>query len=333
MLRLTARLAVSFVVITTAAATTLERARPRTFALVAALLAMTFATGVAGHSAHPAHASVQAARPMTANGDGHSRDSWRPGMRVSPIRVERMVIPLGRRAIAVPILEYHYIRVNPYPNDRLGFNLSVTPLDFQAQMTWLDTHGYHPVTFDDLRAYFAGKAPLPDRPVVLTFDDGYLDFLTAAEPVLQAHGFEAVAYIVPGFWGRKSYMSAAEVKALDRSGLVEIASHTMDHVDLSASTPAERAYELDRSRQALEKLLGHPVLDFCYPVGAFGNGAVGAVGAAGYATATTETPGSELSWPARLMWPRIRVNGGETLDAFIAGLGAPEAAVMQKVAA
>ncbi len=273
---------------------------------------------------------VPAGVGLQPTADGHSGEISRLGLN-RPTSGTEYVIPLGRRAIRVPILEYHYIRVNPKPLDRLGFDLSVTPQDFAAQMAWLDLHGYHPVTFADLRAYFTGKEPLPDRPVVLTFDDGYADFFTAAEPVLQMHGFKAVAYIVPGFWGRKAYMSPDQVQALDASGLVEIASHTVNHVNLANETTAEREYQLTRSRQMLEALLGHPVIDFCYPSGQFGKGAVTAVGAAGYSTATTQVPGTELSWSTRLVWPRVRVAGGETLAAFIAFLGQPEPAVLEKV--
>src|SRR5581483_3240766 len=98
------------------------------------------------------------------------------------------VVPVGRQSIHVPILMYHYIRVNPNPADRLGFDLSVTPEDFNSQMDWLAGHGYHPIDFNDLRAYFAGQRPLPERPVIVTLDDGYRDLYTTAYPILRAHG-------------------------------------------------------------------------------------------------------------------------------------------------
>src|SRR5258708_1216943 len=91
-----------------------------------------------------------------------------------------LMIPAGRPSIRVPILMYHYVRVNPDPRDRIGFNLSVTPGDFARQMDWLAGSGYHPVDFDDLRGYLLGHDALPNRPVVLTFDDGYRDLYTAA---------------------------------------------------------------------------------------------------------------------------------------------------------
>ena len=241
------------------------------------------------------------------------------------------VIPLGLSGIRVPILEYHYIRVDSNRYDPLGFNLSVTPANFSAQMDWLASHGYHPVTFDDLRAYFQGRVRLPARPVVLTFDDGHQDFFTTAFPILESHGFKAVSYIVPGFFGRRAYMTPSEVIQLDASGLVEIGSHTVNHVNLTLSTPAEQTYQLLASESMLEHLLGHPVLDFCYPSGRFNAAVVEAVGKAGYVTATTEMPGTELAWSARLIWPRVRVSGGESLQMFVADLGQPEPSVLVSV--
>jgi peptidoglycan/xylan/chitin deacetylase (PgdA/CDA1 family) len=243
----------------------------------------------------------------------------------------RAVIPLGRTQIRVPILMYHYIRVVTNPSDVLGFNLSVTPANLAAQMDWLAKNGYHPVTFSDLRAYFEGQALLPAKPVVLTFDDGYLDFYKAAEPILLANGFKAVAYIVPGFWGRAAYMSRDQLVQLDRSGLVEIGSHTVDHVNLVNASAVSLNYELRASKSMLEELLGHPVVDFCYPSGRFNSIVITAVGSAGYMSAVTELPGTALAWPNRLTWPRVRVSGGETLTAFVANLGQPEPTVEQTV--
>lgn len=240
------------------------------------------------------------------------------------------VIPLGRAAIRVPILQYHYIRVNPNPSDRLGYALSVTPQDFAAQMDWLAAHGYHPVNFTDLHAYFAGETPLPSRPVILTFDDGYRDFFTTAFPILRAHGFKSVSYLVSGFFGRTHYMTPADVIELQATGLVEFGSHTVTHVDLNKVSAAELAYQLGASKASLTALLGEPVVDFCYPSGKFDQAVVTAVAAARYDTATTELPGVELSWSTRFAWPRVRVAGDESLSLFAKNLGKPEPTVFDK---
>jgi peptidoglycan/xylan/chitin deacetylase (PgdA/CDA1 family) len=240
---------------------------------------------------------------------------------------EVTVIPPGRPVVRVPILEYHYVRVNPDPADRLGFNLSVTPDDFQAQMDWLAANLFHPVTIADLRSYFQSGTALPSRPVVLTFDDGYADFYSTAFPILEAHDFKSVAYVVPGFLNRGSYMNAGQVAELSRTGLVEIASHTMTHVNLVAASPADLAMQVGQSKSMLEGIVGHPVVDFCYPAGAFNSSVESALAAAGYQTATTEVWGTAHSWSDALAWSRIRVGGGENLADFAASLGTPEPAV------
>lgn len=253
-----------------------------------------------------------------------------PAPTPAPTPFERDVIPPGRTQISVPILEYHYIRINPDPRDRLGFNLSVTPSDFKAQMDWLQANGYHPVDLNDLRAYFQEQRALPSRPVVLTFDDGYADFYTTAFPILQAHGFTAVSYIVSGFLDHPRYMTSAQVLEIDRAG-IEVGAHTVTHVDLTKSSPAQLVLEVQGSKSALERLVGHPVLDFCYPSGMFNATVIASLRQFGLQSATTELPGTEHNWDGRLTWTRVRVNGGEALSQFIALLGTPEKTI--KVAA
>jgi peptidoglycan/xylan/chitin deacetylase (PgdA/CDA1 family) len=222
-------------------------------------------------------------------------------------------------AIRVPILMYHYVRVNPEPRDSLGAALSVAPSDFAAQMDWLAQSGYHPITLDDLYAFLSGARGLPSRPIVLTFDDGYADFYYAALPVLRSHDFKAVAYVVSGFMGRPGYMSSAQVAEADRTG-IQIGSHTVDHPNLTRQSFGSLGYELAASKQSLEQLLGHPVLSFCYPSGRFNPRVMSAVQAAGYQDATTTQFGSVRTLAGRYSWGRLRVSGGENLQQFAAGV-------------
>jgi peptidoglycan/xylan/chitin deacetylase (PgdA/CDA1 family) len=221
----------------------------------------------------------------------------------------------GPVAIRVPILMYHYIRVNPVEHDRLGFALSVTPADFAAQMSWLARNGYHPITTDDLFAYLGGSRGLPNRPVILTFDDGYADFYNTALPILRSHDFTAVAYVVSGFIGRPGYMSGEQVLAADRAG-IEIGSHTVDHVNLAKQSGAGVRYQLTASKQALERILGHKVNAFCYPYGGFNSTVAATVQWAGYRDATTTKFGFVETMAGRYVWGRVRVSGGESLGDF-----------------
>lgn len=227
----------------------------------------------------------------------------------------QVIAPAG--IVKVPILMYHYIRVNPDPRDRLGFGLSVTPADFAAQMDWLAANGFHTITFRDLHAYLAGASGLPSRPVILTFDDGYADFYTTALPILISHDFRAVAYIVSGFIGRSGYMTAQQVQEADRAD-IEIGSHTVDHADLTRQSWEGLRYQVTASKQVLEQLLGHPVVSFCYPSGGFSPAAVAAVQQAGYWNATTTRFGFVRTVDTRFVWGRLRVSGGESLALFAA---------------
>lgn len=237
------------------------------------------------------------------------------------------VVPMGAGVLRLPILMYHYIRTPPsIRTDLLGYRLSVSPGDFQAQMDWLYANHYHPVTFDQVRAYFAGRAPLPSRPVVITLDDGYADLYTTAFPILEAHGFTAVAYIVSGFVDRGRYVTHDQVLQMDRAG-IEIASHTVDHADMALASYGMATYQLVQSKHWLENLVGHPVVDFAYPSGKYSIATIQLLGQFGYDTAVVEDGPSMHGRADRYTWGRVRVGGGESLNEFIANLGVPMASV------
>jgi peptidoglycan/xylan/chitin deacetylase (PgdA/CDA1 family) len=234
------------------------------------------------------------------------------------------VIPLGRTSISVPILMYHYIRPAPsIYTDYMGYRLTVTPSDFTAQMDWLASSGYHPVDFNDLRAYFSGVLPLPAKPLVITFDDGYADLYTTAYPIVQAHKFKAVAYIVTSFVGQARYVTAAQVQEMDHHG-IQIASHTVDHANVAKASLYWATAQLAASKTWLEDLTGHSVVDFAYPSGKYSGTAIAALQATGYDTAVTELPGTVHSRADRYLWTRERVYGGESLGDFVNNLGAVE---------
>ena len=246
-----------------------------------------------------------------------------PNTRDVPRGLSQGSIPLGRTRISVPILMYHYIRTVPKYPDVLGWNLSVTPADFNHQLDWLSVHGYHSITFDDLRAYFSGVRALPSKPFVITLDDGYRDLFTTAYPIIRAHGFVAVAYIVTGFVGRTRYVTSDMILQMDHDG-IEIASHTVDHANMARIPLGSVFYELMASKQWLERLLGHPVVDFAYPSGKYNTMDVTELGVTGYSTAVTEDGPTYRTWATRYAWTRSRVAGGEAFTDFIKNLGPVE---------
>ncbi len=222
----------------------------------------------------------------------------------------------------VPVLMYHYIRNNPNPRDRTGYALSVTPAAFHAQMDYLARNHFNVIPLSQAVAAIRMHRPLPPRPVVLTFDDGYADFYTTAVPEMRRHGFTATDYVVPNLVGRGSFMSWSQVIDADRLGFT-IGAHTMNHVAL-ARVPRWRARaEMLQSKQALEQMVGHRVLEFAYPYGSFNGYLAGQARAMGFESAASTMPGA---WhqPGELFWlDRQRVSGWTTLAGFARLVGGP----------
>jgi peptidoglycan/xylan/chitin deacetylase (PgdA/CDA1 family) len=230
----------------------------------------------------------------------------------------------GGSTVNVPVLLYHYIRVVRNACDSLGMSLSVTPTVFNQQLTLLQVSGYHVISLDTLMEAVLHGGRLPTHPVVLTFDDGYADFATAAVPILLAHQMTATDFVVPGFFGRTAYMTTEQVQIVQAQGM-SIGAHTMHHVALAHVSAATAQSEIANSRAYLQELLGVSVTDFAYPYGDF-NGAVELlVWKAGFRDGFTAAPGTRQSAPLRFALPRLRVGNG--LGYFASELGIPNAAL------
>lgn len=222
----------------------------------------------------------------------------------------------------VPVLMYHYIRVNPDPRDRVGFALSVTPAAFHQQMDYLARNHFHVIPLSQAVAAIRTHASLPSRPVVLTFDDGYADFYTSAVPEMRRYGFTATDYVVPNLVGRSSFMNWSQVVAADRLGFT-IGAHTMDHVALARYPRTSALWEMSESKRQLQEVLGHPVVEFAYPYGSFNGYLAGRARAMGFESAASTLPGA---WhqPGELWWlNRQRVSGWTSLPAFARLVGGP----------
>jgi peptidoglycan/xylan/chitin deacetylase (PgdA/CDA1 family) len=237
--------------------------------------------------------------------------------------------------LIIPIYMYHHVSSLP-THDVLDYSLTVTTTDFAAQLNWMQAQGYHTITMTELfDTFYYGKA-LPPKPMILSFDDGYADIYTYALPLLLAHHYRGVFYIITGMIGG-NYVTWNEVRALQQSGM-QIASHTVHHVNIGqppAWTTTQK--ELQVSQATLEAELQEPIQFFCYPTGEpFHHDSLAEQRTVlqdlymdGYLGATLDpsTFDSALQndqLPYEL--PRIRVSGGETLSEFIGILAATLAA-------
>ena len=247
-----------------------------------------------------------------------------------PADLEAPILPPmnpPEKAVQVPILMYHHISDVP-TRTVLALSLTVTPTRFSQHLDYLKQRGYHTITFNQLfnALYFGG--PLPQQPIILTFDDGYDDAYKFAFPILKAHGFSGMFYIITGKVGWGGQATWPQLRTMLASGM-QIGSHTINHVDMGrllAAAPGETQKELQQSQAALQKNLGVAIQQFCYPSGEpFRHGTlaeqqqiVALLAADGYVGATTDPgqTGIDQNSQAPFVLLRLRVDGRESLQGF-----------------
>jgi peptidoglycan/xylan/chitin deacetylase (PgdA/CDA1 family) len=195
--------------------------------------------------------------------------------------------------VRLSILLYHY----PPPN-------------FDAQLVHLEEAGYTVIDLDQALAGLRGE-PLPAKPVVITFDDGFSDQMSAFE-ILKRHNMKATFYVIVGGensrWclgaGRRygdplqpaggcgdNYLNWDQVRTLDRSGLITIGGHTINHRNLATLSEPDQRFEIESGKELLEAQLGHSIRHFAYPYGQYNATSITIAQQAGYLTAVTTAPG------------------------------------------
>jgi peptidoglycan/xylan/chitin deacetylase (PgdA/CDA1 family) len=216
---------------------------------------------------------------------------------------------------------YHQIAATP-PKGTPYRSLVVKPADFKRQMWLLKISGYTGLSMQNLLPYL--KAEKKGKVFGLTFDDGYLNNLTNALPILQQFGFTSTCYVVSQMLGKTNLwdqpkgipqtplMDIAQLRQWAQAGQ-EVGAHTQNHVHLNSLQLSDAAQEIQGSKTDLEQMLGLPVGSFCYPYGQYSPEHIGQVDAAGYQTATTTQRGNCGILSDLLELPRITVARSTTL--------------------
>jgi peptidoglycan/xylan/chitin deacetylase (PgdA/CDA1 family) len=256
---------------------------------------------------------------------GNAQDAGKAG--VKPVKhVPQLALPdpLPDRTLHVPILMYHRIAVLNGDEPAVTVGLTVDPGEFQLQMAWLHDHGYHTISQLQLFQALEEGKPLPEKPIVLTFDDGYRGIATVAAPIMSQFGFVGTAYVITDriAESRKTaptWLTWPQLRILEQRGW-DIGSHTVSHTEIPHMSADAAMKTLRQSRFALERHLGHPVQWFCYPAGSVNQASVELVRKAGYVLATTTKEGDTLSARDPLQLERIRVSNSTGVRGLSAAL-------------
>lgn len=223
-------------------------------------------------SSQPAAASAQATDP-----------NLKPGVAVVHRAADvKYSVPEG-----VSVLMYHMI------GDEQGNAAVMTEANLRIQMNYLRDHGYHPITMQELYDYVTKGAPLPEKPVCITFDDGYLDSYTIVYPLMKEYGFPWTLFLITDDVGKPyNRMTWDQLKEMANSHAVTIASHTLSHPKLhNLATRAEKEKEIVEANKALKYQLGIDNVWLAYPYGDYDDEVIDICKKAGIKMAVTTDAG------------------------------------------
>lgn len=200
----------------------------------------------------------------------------------------------------IPVLLYHRVGYTGGP-------LCVTPERLSGDLSRLLGNGYSPITLQQFEDYiFKQKGSLPERPVLLTFDDGYRDNYEFAFPILQKYGAAATFFVITGMLGDSIRLSTEQIREMAKYRM-SFGSHTINHQSL-ANLPLEKiSLELNASKLALEDILGHEVTALAYPCGSYNQATIQVAQECGYLEAFTVRQGICTRWLPGFELPRIPI--------------------------
>ena len=181
----------------------------------------------------------------------------------------------------IPVLLYHSVSDRGAQNGAWG---AVSRADFEAHVEAINASGRVAIGITALAGALRGEQPLPERPVAVTFDDGFADTYDAVE-LLRRHGLVSTVYVTTGEVGTRNRLSPRQLAALASLPGIEVGAHAVRHRHLDELDDGELAEELGASRSQLEDLTQRSIGSFAYPHGSYDGRVRDAVIAAGYGSA------------------------------------------------
>ncbi len=173
----------------------------------------------------------------------------------------------------IPVLCYHQIRDWRVTDSKRSKDYIVPVAVFKQQIKMLADSGYHTITPDQLYDYLTKGSPLPQKPVMLTYDDTDIGQYSIAFPEMQKYNFKGLFFIMTVSLNRPNYMTKDEVKELSDAGNI-IGSHTWDHHNVKQYKGKDWSVQVDKPTQQLENITGKPIRYFAYPFGLWNEQAI-----------------------------------------------------------
>lgn len=210
----------------------------------------------------------------------------------------------------IPVLMYHSIDYEK------GNELRIPNDKFRLQMKYLKDNNFTPLSLQELYSYIVFGSSLPQKPIVLTLDDGYVDNYTNAFPVLKEFNFKATVFMITSLIDTNPrYLTSAQLQEMDKAGM-EIESHSVTHPELNTLSYDKQLQELKDSKDSLEKLLGREVPYLAYPFGKFNSDTLKIVEDLGYKMAFSTVIGDASKSDGLYKLHRLYVSNNYSMEYF-----------------
>lgn len=242
-----------------------------------------------------------------------------PTATLTPTPTPLLPTPDGvTRQVRVPILMYHHVDTPSADAGPIRRDLSVLPENFDAQLRYLSQGGYQPITLNDLALHLTVGKPLPPKPIILTFDDGYVDNYTQAFPLLLGHGFVATFFLTtsPIDAQNPDFLSWDQVTEMAATGM-RFEPHSYDHPDMRNRGFQFLVFQIVGPREAIEARTGEPTRFFAYPSGRYDQFVIDVLKSAHFWGGVLTEQGATHTSNDLFTLRRVRVQGGDDLDTFI----------------
>ena len=218
-------------------------------------------------------------------------------------------LPLINDNRGVPVLYYHSI--DPSESNEV----ILSPQKLKAQLQYIKDSGYTTLTMTELNDYISKHTPIPEKSIVITFDDGYKDNYTNAFPILKELDMKATIFVITSVIDDGYYLSKNEIKELSDYG-IDIQSHTVKHLHLNTLSYEEQLQELKSSKETLEAITNKPVISVAYPFGDHNENTLKAAKASGYNLGFLTDKGLAKPTSQSISLNRIYVSSAYSMDTF-----------------
>lgn len=218
-------------------------------------------------------------------------------------------VTVSTENVKVPILYYHSV------DESEANEVIISPQKLKEQLQYILDQEYIPITLTEFNNYLFNNQPIPEKSIMITFDDGYMDNYTNAFPILKELGIKATIFLMTVGVDEGYYLSSHQINEMIDYG-IDIQSHTVNHVHLNELTYDEQLSELKTSKEFIENITHREVISLAYPYGDYNNDTIRAAKEAGYTLCFTTNNGLASSESDYYQIERIYVSSRYSLDYF-----------------